>query len=210
MKKLLFLTITIGLFYGVSCFASGGYKLTNIFNNNIDTFTGDSPRTTSGYFAGTNNKYYVIVEASSVSAEFDTAEKRTGNKTLMFSNTDITGKGSVFTGGNSLHSIRVKSNNYYSFSLYAKTNNVALNSVFLTIIEYSTIGGSSILSSSSNKISGTNDWTLLSKTLITSSKTNYLYLYFKNNVAGNISDAWFDINSMTITSPLKSKVLNRY
>jgi len=29
MKKLLFLTITIGLFYGVSCFASGGYRYSN-------------------------------------------------------------------------------------------------------------------------------------------------------------------------------------
>jgi len=224
MKKLLFLTITIGLFYGVSCFASGGYKIKSIANRNIDKATGDIAKTISGWIEAESYGWYAVNKAPSISSEFDSDVKRTGRLTLKLSTTDITGRNYTVWGASrepstteplsslTKYAIPIKSSNTYKINLYAKTNNVNTNAAKFGFRVYNNAGTrNDTVSSASNALSGTQDWTLLTKNFISGSSDAWLTIFPQIEV-GNISDAWFDVNSIQITSVAnyQSKVLNRY
>lgn len=49
-----------------------------------------------------------------------------------------------------------------------------------------------------NKLTGTNDWTLLTATFTTGATAKFLRFAMFNDVAGNVCDARFDVNSMTL------------
>jgi len=172
----------------------------------IDSATGDIARTTSGWIEDEKYGWYAMQYATAWSAEFDTAVTRTGAKTLKLSTTDITGRvrvsHSTQSGSTNVvvsdlkHLIDCKPNTSYKFNCYVKTNNIATNSAFIYIAEYNNLVW--VKDNESSRLSGTNDWTLLTKSFTTGATINKLKIVTFLNVAGNISDAWFDVNSMTL------------
>jgi hypothetical protein len=94
-------------------------------------------------------------------------------------------------------------NTTYTLTGWIKTNNAASNAVYFDIVELNNAAAGQATNSTS-KLSGTNDWTQLTKTFTTTSATRYLLVICRNNVAGNISDAWFDDITLTKTYPVKS------
>lgn len=177
----------------------------------IDSATGDVARTTNGWIEDEKYNISLLVKNTAVSAEFDSAVTRTGRLTLKLSATDITGRpfAGMGTQGETptetlpnllKYYIPVKPSTVYRLQCYAKTNNAVANQTYITVHEWDNAGtrvAADVLVT--NRIGGTVDWTLLTKTIAVSATTSYIALYFRHNVvAGNISDAWFDINSMTL------------
>ena len=171
----------------------------------IDKATGDTPITANGWIE--DEKYGVAFrrDATAASAEFDSAVTRTGKFTVKFSTTDATGKGSlsnIIVSSPAIMSqmkaiIPLKPNTKYKFSCFVKTYNVAADSVYLRFYQLSVDGGSGT-NQDSVKLTGTNDWTELSITFTTGADEVKGLWYINNAVAGNISDMWADINSMTL------------
>jgi hypothetical protein len=175
----------------------------------IDSAVGDIARTTSGWIEDEKYGWYLNNVSSAVSGEFDTEITRTGTKTLKLSATDATGRVIVglFTLAQSTttesiikkYGIPVKPSTTYKINCYAKTTNAATGAVQIDGAVFTStgtvIGGSGY---ATNSLSGTNDWTLLTVNITTGASASYISLRFRNAVAGNISDAWFDINSMTL------------
>ena len=178
----------------------------------IDSATGDVARTTNGAIEDEKYGIYLNVKAANISGEFDSAVTRTGRLTLKVSTTDITGRvwcviGDIVEPANIIslsrltkYAIPIKPSTSYKFSCYAKTNNTTASGVFTAFRLYDATGTRIDASgASTNTLSGSNDWTLLTKTFTSGSTCVYLTLSFiLNNNAGNISDAWFDVNSMTL------------
>jgi len=166
----------------------------------IEGATGDIARTTAGYIEDRKYIWFATGQANSWSAEFDTAVTRTGSKTLKMSNTDTSGRGWTSVGDPMVLTFCpvVKPSTEYTLNYWIKTNNVASASGGVKIDILNSVGGSGGSSTYSARISGTVDWTLVSTTFTTSSTTYYIGLNLLNNVAGNVSDAWFDCNSMTL------------
>jgi len=187
---------------------------------NIDQATGDIARTTAGWIEDEKYGIYFRVAANGVSGEFDTAITRTGSKTIKVSTTDTAGRGRAIIGGTlgidanstpevlTKYGVPVKASTVYRLRCYVKTNNVASDSAYLDYGFWDVAGTKTSGALTTNKLSGTNDWTPVESTFTTPATTAYASIRFQNSVAGNISDAWFDINSMTleevstITNPL--------
>ena len=174
----------------------------------IEGATGDVAITASGWIESEKFKWYLSRSTTAVSAEFDTAVTRTGLKTLKLSTTDITGTcfcvvdeftASVVTLAK--YAWKIKGSTAYTFNCYAKTNNTAVNSARIQLVEYN-IAGSALVNNYTAVLNGTNDWTLLTVSFTSAAASKYIYPYIKLNVAGNISDAWFDCSSMTLTEVL--------
>jgi len=176
----------------------------------IDSATGDIARTTSGWIEDEKYGVYAFQVATAWSAEFDTDVTRTGTKTLKLSNTDATGRVVAVIGADTnagstwaissmfKYGIKIKPSTTYIFNCYVKTNNVATNGAYVGMRGYTSAGNVTVNVAASNRLTGTQDWTLCTITFNAGSTTEYVYLQFQNVVAGNISDAWFDINSMTL------------
>lgn len=207
---------------------SGGKIQQNLFvskiNGQFGTPTGDVARTSDGWAESENFGWYILKTAGSVSAEYDSAITRAGRLTLKLSATDTSGRIRAALQQNfeianttvaiaSKYGIPVKPLTAYRLNCYVKTNNAASNSVYLTGMSFKS--DATVIASSdyiTNKLSGTQDWSLLTVTFITPALSNWISLRMMLNVAGNISDAWFDINSMTLTevSPQKSKSIKSH
>ncbi len=172
----------------------------------IEGATGDTARTTSGYIEGTatvdtkNLHWYAFQQATAYSHEFDTSVTRTGTKTLKISTTDTTGRtlgtSNRLDPPNMGEFMPIKANTSYTFNCYVKTNNVAANSVYCRVITANVAGY--LTQNLTNKLSGTNDWTLLTKTFTSDATATHVGISCFNFVAGNISDAWFDVSGMTL------------
>ena len=176
---------------------------------NIDSATGDVARTTDGWIEDEKYGIYADLATAWVSFEFDSAVTRTGRLTAKISTTDATWwwtlliipSWTVTLPNLSKSAIPIKVSTKYKLSVWVKTNNAATNSVGFACTEYTSAWASvagTFTNWTSTKLSGTNDWTLITKTVTTSATWVYLYPIFQNQVAWNISDAWFDINSMTL------------
>jgi len=174
----------------------------------IDSATGDIAQTGNGAWIE-DEKYGVLISraATSISTEFDSAVTRTGRLTLKLSATDITGKAVAYNGLGSgatntvsnltKYGIPVKPSTSYIMKVYAKSTNAPVNGIFVNIATYD-VSGTRKETAQSNKLTGTADWTLLT-TAFTTGATSVFFTYGLNNAtAGNISDAWFDVNSMTL------------
>lgn len=165
----------------------------------IDSSTGDTPITASGWIESEAYGWYMTRVATNVSAEFDTAVTRTGTKTLKLSTTDATGRLVASQRWTDLlASIPVKSSTKYKLSCFVKTTTAAAASACLKLEEYDS-SWTLWTTSTSNTLTGTNDWTLCSVTFTTASTAVKCIPYCSLNVAGNVSDAWFDVNSMTFS-----------
>lgn len=147
---------------------------------------------------------------ANASAQFDTSVYRSGTASLKLSTLDATGIANAAYGRNvnrqsmELSMVPALTNASYTITGWVKTNNVKTNGAGIDIIEYDGAMGL-VLTSSSNRVSGTTDWTQVTKTITTSSTTRYLLVVLRNNVAGNVSDAWFDDITLTTTAPYRNR-----
>lgn len=176
---------------------------------NIDSATGDVAQTWSGWIEDEKYGFYAREFATSTSAEFDSTVTRTGRLTLKLSTLDATWVCRVLniaapnfsTAATNLAAswklIPIKANTKYRYSCYVKTNNAAASSV-LVQFQQLTSTWATTSSSSSSLISWTVDWTNLTWEFTTSGTAVWLWLIFYISTAWNISDAWFDVNSMTL------------
>jgi hypothetical protein len=172
----------------------------------IDDAVGDIARTTSGWIEDEKFGWYAAQTATAWSAEFDSAVTRTGRLTLKLSATDATGRFIVrtlpTTGGSTLeraskYGFAIKPLTEYRFRCYVKTENVATNSVSIRASVINS-NGTTATAYDSSALSGTNDWSLLERTFTTGASDAWFEPQVRLSVAGNISDAWFDVNSMTL------------
>lgn len=130
---------------------------------------------------------------------FDTTIFRNGTASLRLSN--LTTSGAVV--GSSIKNIspnttsahelfRLVPNTSYTLTGYIRTNNVATNAAFIDVREYSS-SFSTLATNSTNKLSGTDtSWRQVTVTFTTNASTVFAGVLLRNNVAGNVSDAWFD------------------
>lgn len=79
----------------------------------------------------------------------------------------------------------------YTLTARVRTNNSATNSAFVDARQFSN-GLTTITTTSTNKLSGTNDWTLVTATFTTNAAAAYVGILLRHNVPGNVSEAWFD------------------
>lgn len=143
---------------------------------------------------------------ASASASFDTSVFYAGSKSMKLSTLDAAGAVvvantlSTATPANADVLIPLTPNTSYTLTFRCKTNNVATNSAFAFLREYTAALGT-VATNNSTKLSGTNDWTLITLNFTTGSTTRFAAIALCNNVAGNISDAWFDDISLTPVYP---------
>ena len=174
----------------------------------IDNATGDIAMTTSGWIEDEKYGWWAQQKATAWSAKFDSTVTRTGRLTLKVSLTNVTGKAiltilpadpasvSVTIPQLSKYTIPVIGSTSYRFNGYVKTNNI-VSAAVIQIIEYNA-AGTKIVTNSCNSVGSTVDWTLETKTFTTNSATVGIIIILILNTAGNIADAWFDVNSMTL------------
>ncbi|MFA5871074.1 MAG: carbohydrate binding domain-containing protein [Candidatus Paceibacterota bacterium] len=179
----------------------------------IDSATGDIARTTNGAIENEMYGVYTVFIAST-SAMIDNSVTYLGHKTLKISTLDTSGRGRITFGLDPSSSvdynvstvkkvgIPVKPSTTYKFSCLAKTNNAYTNSVYLSTRQISDTGVRVASEAISNRISGTNDWTLLTITFTTEATASYMALGFYDNVAGNIGSANFALMSATFEEVL--------
>jgi len=172
---------------------------------NIDSATGDIARTTDWWIEDERYGMYYDSIAWTSSGEFDSAVTRTGRLTLKLSTTNAawsTGINSYWVYGAWAFGIQkylfpCKPSTKYRLRCFVKTTNAATNSVFIQFREF-TAGIVAWTATPSNTLTWTNDWTLCTVTVTTGASSVYMGYNLLNFVAWNVSDAWFDINSMTL------------
>lgn len=130
---------------------------------------------------------------------FDASISRSGSGSLKLSN--LSASGAVVAS--SLRTIvPISSTAHELFALlpstayvltgYIRTNNVATNSAFIDVREFGSTF-TNLVTTSSNKLSGTDtSFRQVTASFTTNASTAWGALILRNNVAGNISDAWFD------------------
>lgn len=180
---------------------------------NIDKAAGDTAKTSSGFIEDEKYGVYAFQSAAGWSAEFDSNVKRTGKHTLKISTTSTAGRVEVIFGYNSTpanpglierlykYAIPVKNSTKYKLSLYIKTNNAVGD--YFQISQYG-ITGTRLAQTNTNYSSGTTDWTLYTSTITTNASAAFFVISIRNNTAGNVSDVWADLNSMTLDEILEN------
>jgi hypothetical protein len=167
----------------------------------IEASTGDTARTTDGWIESEKFGWCTINSAGTMSYEFDTAVTRTGTRTLKVSTTNTSGRGRA--DGNTAdtplkYTFPIKPSTSYILRCFAKTTTVAADSVYMLMGQLTSADAFIATIGTTNKLTGTNDWTLLTSTFTTHATAAFGYLSCRNIVAGNISDAWFDVSGMTL------------
>lgn len=169
----------------------------------IEASTGDTARTTDGWIEDRKYGWATYNIATTCSYEFDTAVTRTGVKTLKVSTTNTTGRAQAYSSDTTVAGFKeqgliLKPSTQYTLNCWVKTNNVTTNGACLRIVQFDSAGVIGTPNTDTNRLSGTNDWTLCTKTFTSDADAYYAYLALNTNVAGNVSDSWFDVNSMTL------------
>jgi len=169
-----------------------------VFNGGFELGTGAAARTTSGWIEDEKYGWYAVSWTTAWAASFDATISHSGSKSLKLSTTDATGKtyifnfSSVITAADMTKSLpRIKPNTLYKLSAWVKTNNAAANAVYFASIQYDS---SAVIGTTtdSSKLTGTNDWTLITTTLTSDADAEFLAIQLIYGVDGNVADAWFD------------------
>lgn len=134
--------------------------------------------------------------SASATASFDTTVFHNGSASLKLDVTDTSGTvvvSNVINSaiGNTTGAIKIKPNTAYSFSAWVKTSTVGTNGVYMDVRQFNSLGGT-ITTTSSNKLSGTNDWTQITGSFTSDSAAKDVCIILRNGVAGQVSTAWFD------------------
>lgn len=175
--------------------------------------TNTTSRWINGSAAGssTDNSKGWAIPASALGAQaearFDPTVGYGGGGSMKLSTLDAAGTISVaqatnITSGNAqLEDLtQLKPNTAYTLMARVKTANVASNGCFIDVREFKEDKTSSTTNTSS-KLSGTNDWTLITLNFTTGALTKRGCVILRLNVAGNVSDAWFDKIRIFQTTP---------
>lgn len=137
--------------------------------------------------------------AASAGAAFDSSVTHGGSYSMRLSTLNSSGTITVSTfkdnpptsGSLQTQGFVLLPSSTYTIIGWIKTNNVATNGAFIDLRQFDETG-SNIATSSSTKRSGTSDWTRVSFTVTTGATAKWGSILLRNNVAGNVSDAWFD------------------
>ena len=170
---------------------------------NIDSATGDVARATNGWIEDEKYGWYCNRAATNISVEFDSAVTRTGRLSLKIT-VDASGRAKAFmydvtwwSGSNQRFLKPVKSSTKYKLSCWVKTTNAAASSAFLLVEQFNSALWV-VTSWNTTALTWTNDWTEIVYEVTTSATTVYMSFNPHLNVAWSASDAWFDVNSMTL------------
>lgn len=172
----------------------------------IDDAVGDVARTTAWFIEDEKYWFFLQQTATAISCKFDSTVKRTWKLTLKISTTDITGRARVSTFNNQTSVVwnmlyELKTSTKYKFWVWIKWNNLATG---ITCQIFSSANQNPWytiwLTARANLVIGswTYDWTYYSVTFTSHSSDRYYWIQLKNDVAWNISDVWYDVNSMTL------------
>ena len=158
---------------------------TNTLNRWIDGTAAGSLRADRGVPAGT------------AEAGFDISVMRSGLASLKLSALDTAGTIVVASyktnpGASSAFELfRLEPSTTYTLVAYMKTTNVVTDSAFIDLRQYRA-NITATTTTSTNKLSGTNGFTLVTLTITTNSDTVFGSILIRNNIAGNISNVWVD------------------
>ena len=155
------------------------------------TAAGSSARSSLGWSA--------LVIGANAEAGFDTTVFRSGTASLKLSTLNAAGGVTV---GSYRTTPPVASSLFelftlvpgvtYTLNVYIRTNNVATNGAFAEVREFNATGGT-VTTWSSSKLSGTDtSWRNVTLSFTANASTRFGGIFLRNNVAGNVSDAWFD------------------
>lgn len=148
--------------------------------------------------------------AGPYSVRFDPTVSHSGGTSLLISATDVLTSTYVDIGPGIAASktlleletaIRITPSTSYLLTGYIKTTNVPTNGAFLQFTSYDGAGTRVDNTASTTKLSGTADWTLISQVFTSGATARFATIGLMKNVAGNISDAWFDDISLTPVYP---------
>ncbi len=188
-----------------------------VFNGGFELGTKDTAVTANGII-GVNSGWYLSEDAGQMSAELDTAIAAEGISSLKLEAIDTSGGGVVYNTSGvtlpilSLEAIPLKVSTLYRLTIKVKTNLVGANGVFAGIIQYDSaaVVGTTVLTS---KLSTTNDWTILTVDFTSDTDAVFGRLALYNNVAGTVSQAWFDsvkleeiVTDTTFTGKVAEKI----
>lgn len=130
---------------------------------------------------------------STVEMGFDSSVSHSGTYSMKLDLKTTSAACTASTCPNNLLSemFRLSPNTTYVFTAWCKTTTVATNAAFVDIFEVSA-ANSILVTNSTNKLTGTNDWTLLTKNFTTNASTVFGFINLRNSVTGNVSVAWLD------------------
>ena len=154
--------------------------------------------TAAGSQAKSGFGWGTVTITSSSAVGFDNTVSNSGTNSLKLSTLNTTGAitaGSFRTNGPNAGSafelFTLLPGTSYTLTGFIKTNNVATNGAFIDCREFSA-SFANLATTSTNKLSGTNNFTKVTATFTTNASTAFGGLFLRNNVTGNTSDAWFD------------------
>lgn len=179
-----------------------------VFNGDFEVLpTFVAAQTATGWIDGTaagsatNDAYgwYMHEVVTDCEVKYDSTVCHSGTTSLKVSTTSIAGKVLIFnsTPTASLpvakkYYVPIKSSTKYRYSAWVKTNNAAVDAVWLSSNQYDSDGATLSESILSPKLSGTNDWKYLYVDFTSNANAAYFNIILSHYVAGNIADAWFD------------------
>lgn len=131
--------------------------------------------------------------AASAESGFDTSTFRSGTGSLRLSCLDTSGVITVGTyrDASVQEYFPIQASTSYTLTGWIKTDNVASNAAFIDLRQFSA-AGANLATTSSTKLSGTNDWTEVSFTVTTNASAAFATIFLRNSISGNVSDAWYD------------------
>jgi hypothetical protein len=177
---------------------NGGFEFAPPFVA-VQTATGWIDGTAAGSATIDQYGWYASVSSVSGNFQFDSSVTHSGKNSLKISNPGITSSNIVVNtlyfdiAALSKYCSLLKASTKYRFTFWLKTNNTTADGAYVYLLQYDTsaVQGTGI---SSSKLSGTNDWTCITTEFTSDADAggSYLKIFLAHNVAGNISDAWFD------------------
>ncbi len=169
--------------------------------------------TAGGSTTNTTYKWKQQSGANATAVSFDpTVSRNVGGNSLKISATDVTGSTYVDIGAGIASSqpvatlqsfaIPIVAGASYTLTGWVKTSNVPTNGAFLQLTTYNGAGTRIDNVGSSVKLTGTQDWTQITITQTVGATAVWATIGLMKNVAGNISDAWFEDIVFMATTPV--------
>lgn len=178
---------------------NGGFETVPPFTAATNTNARWIDGTAGGSTTNTEYGWGIVSLTASATAQFDTTVSRTGRASLRLDATDATGAIAVGNYANASTSIaseriylKIKPSTTYRAYCYAKTSTAVTNSVYMDFRELNATTAATVATNSSNKLSGTSDWTILTTTFTTNVNTGYGVFILRLGTAGQTQTAWFD------------------
>lgn len=172
-----------------SLYPSGSTATTGTATRWVDGTAGGSQAKASVYAWAIPTGGY----AGTAEALFDsTVVYSTDARSMKLSNTNATGAITVATFRNATPNeyFTLLPSTTYTLTVRLKTNNAPTNGAYVDVREF-TETGSTVITRSTTKLAGTNNWTLLTLNFTTGSTTRLGAILLRLNVAGNVCDAWY-------------------